>query len=59
MAAGSICEALQRERRRCQLAGHGQRDWELLVVAAGGEINHLPLARDIRWQVANGEPPPQ
>ena len=26
------------------------------MVAAGGEIDDLPLARDVRWEVANGEP---
>jgi hypothetical protein len=50
------CEAFQRERRRCQLAGHGQRDRELLVVAARREVDDQPLARDVCWEVANGEP---
>ena len=50
------CEALQRERRRCQLAGHRQRDGELLVVAARREVDDLPLARDVCWEVDNGEP---
>src|SRR5215831_4805200 len=50
------CEALQRERRSCQLAGHRQRDRELLVVAARREVDDLPLARDVCWEVDNGEP---
>ena len=50
------CEALQRERRRCQLAGHRQRDRELLVVAARREVDDLPLACDVCWEVDNGEP---
>src|SRR5262245_1923839 len=49
-------EALQRKCRRIQLTGHGQCDRELLVVAAGCEIDDLPLARDVRRLVANGKP---
>src|SRR5215467_13991656 len=50
------CKALQRERRSCQLAGHRQRDRELLVVAARREVDDLPLARDVCWEVDDGEP---
>jgi hypothetical protein len=49
------CGALPRKRWRFPLTAYGQRDRKLLMVAAGCEVDDLPVAGYVRWQVADRE----